>query len=193
MTSSHHQNRPFLGAYSNGIVHLGTGCPLTIPSTNMTNNINFLETWSVIAAQPLGAHGFIFLVGYPSSSISQYICFLEFGKRAPSWYVLAEYLTLNTCPDAKIKQLPDACQHHPSWATNPELKNPSSYSVPSCCHASCTSLLQEMPVSSTSAEERPTCWVEMLEILETTLLQSLGFSLWAAGEFCVNCPPAPFK
>lgn len=54
ITRSPHQNRPFLRClllWHNTPWYL---LPLTIPSTNMTNKTNFLEAWSVIAAQPHG-------------------------------------------------------------------------------------------------------------------------------------------
>lgn len=84
MASSHHQNRLFLTAYSNGKIHLVIVCHQTILSTIMRNNIQCLEAWSTIAAQPQGSHGFICLLEYPSSSVSQHLCFSHFGKKAPA-------------------------------------------------------------------------------------------------------------
>lgn len=79
-------------------------------------------------------------------------------------------------PPKKTPQLLVSCFQHPNSYQPRSSRHPSSYSVPSCCRASCSFLLQDLLICLTSAEETPTCWVEVLKIPEITLLQSSGWS-----------------
>lgn len=108
MASSHHQNRLFLTAYSNGKIHLGVVCCQTILSTIMTDNIQCLEAWSTIATR--------WPWFYLSRWVSQLICFptllfLTLWEESTCIYILAKYLTPNTSSDAKVKHsyLKPAC------------------------------------------------------------------------------------